>query len=97
MDETVDREGADTGERNDGGIFDFFCCSAGVSFRARADFRSMEQLTAETQGSSGSETSGYPSAYVSHARDGSARARKLWARALEIDDAQGAFVRVVSK
>lgn len=67
-----------TGERNDGGIFDFFCCRAGdeAGWRAsaRADFRSMEQLTAETQGSSGSETSRYPGVYVPHVRDRSVRA-----------------------
>lgn len=66
-----------TGERNDGGIFDFFCCHAGdeAGWRAsaRADFRSMEQLTAETQGSSGSETWRYLTAYVPHARDRKAR------------------------
>jgi len=41
----------------------------------------MEQLTTETQGSSGSETSRYLNAYVPHVRDRSARAsyeHELW-------------------
>lgn len=40
----------------------------------RADFRSMEQLTAEIQGSSESETSRYLDAYVPQVRDRSAQA-----------------------
>lgn len=58
----------------------------------------MEQLTAETQGSSGSETSGYPGAYVPHAREMEALDRGSYEclRAFEIDDARGAFVWEIS-
>jgi len=47
----------------------------------------MEQLTAETQGSSGSETSGYVGVYVPRAADVKGpRAGRLWAPALKIDE-----------
>lgn len=35
IDETGRQGGSGHGRENGGGIFDFFCCSAGVSFRAR--------------------------------------------------------------
>lgn len=58
---------------------------------ARVDFRSMEQLTVETQGSSGSETSGYFSVYVPYTREMYAL-RKLPAPTLQIDDVWNNFL-----